>query len=821
MNSKNINKINKYKYVDNNESIEDITNPQIENETNDNVDQNNNANNNINDKNDNQISHNDNTLLNKLNILNKGKLNIEKDQFQDIANIESEKISIGNEIPNSESFHNQNNDQLIKSSISIKSILSDKSPRGSLLRIPKILKSSTIYPESQANFVENASLQEEAKESSILDSTAMEENEMQLPKNLLDENITIFVLPKKSEADNLKRDSVLYSDDIITPNFEDENLSQHLESTDNFEPNLGFESKSPRFPVSVPLSDTPLTQESTLSPDSISSSKPFITSTESEKNQDEDSQISSVTPSTPAPDVEETNKSSKDQNPPSSNDSKPSTVSNVKETESKEKKSTLKSILTKLLNIILFPFRYILFSYYITPGSLTRSIIDLIACIILLYNLFTVSYRASFEYDSHISFKIIDIFFDCIYTLIMISNLFEAHNRLHNHKIIKNRRYAALKYVKFRFWLDIVTFFPYDWILLKPKWRLNRLIGLFQFVSYYSRLEVKFANSFPGSIKIIKLAILLVIMLHLGSCLIYSSMNIEANGRRFGSFVLLEVAESVAQIRTLLTIKTPFIGYSSDNFKHYITSFYIVTSLTVGSQNALPQDMIQVLVCILMVVFGAGFIATIISTATAVVSDLNKTESQFQDKISTLKDYMRFRKVSKNIRKDVIKYYNNLYRSGSLVDRREVIGDLLDANIERQIAKSLHIDLVEKVPLFKAVNNEFFIDDICLELEYIFLLKGYYIIRKGEVGKEMYFIKNGVVEVVGDNGEVFAQLKEGSFFGQVALTSSDSIRTANIRAAENCELFSLTKQAFDNVCSIYPDALRIIQENSQQQMAKK
>eukprot|EP00817_Percolomonadidae_sp_ATCC50343_P007980 CAMPEP_0117433750 /NCGR_PEP_ID=MMETSP0758-20121206/13043_1 /TAXON_ID=63605 /ORGANISM="Percolomonas cosmopolitus, Strain AE-1 (ATCC 50343)" /LENGTH=408 /DNA_ID=CAMNT_0005224589 /DNA_START=247 /DNA_END=1470 /DNA_ORIENTATION=- len=113
--------------------------------------------------------------------------------------------------------------------------------------------------------------------------------------------------------------------------------------------------------------------------------------------------------------------------------------------------------------------------------------------------------------------------------------------------------------------------------------------------------------------------------------------------------------------------------------------------------------------------------------------------------------------------------------------------------------------------------NELFIDDLCQKLTYTLLLEGYYIIQQGEIGKEMYFIKSGTVEVVDETGEiVYATLTEGQFFGAVALTSKDSRRTASIRGATRCELFCLTQDDFDHILHKYPGILTAITEISEQ-----
>ena len=47
---------------------------------------------------------------------------------------------------------------------------------------------------------------------------------------------------------------------------------------------------------------------------------------------------------------------------------------------------------------------------------------------------------------------------------------------------------------------------------------------------------------------------------------------------------------------------------------------------------------------------------------------------------------------------------------------------------------------------------------------------GDYVCRKGDVGKEMYIIKRGKLDVVADDGKtVFVTLADGAVFGEVGL----------------------------------------------------
>ena len=78
--------------------------------------------------------------------------------------------------------------------------------------------------------------------------------------------------------------------------------------------------------------------------------------------------------------------------------------------------------------------------------------------------------------------------------------------------------------------------------------------------------------------------------------------------------------------------------------------------------------------------------------------------------------------------------------------------------------------------------------------------KGHVIVREGELGISFYVVAQGKVEVVKGLGSerevVVAAHGPGGFFGEMALFDNQ-IRSASVRAAEDCECLVLTKWDFN------------------------
>jgi glucose-6-phosphate 1-dehydrogenase len=106
-------------------------------------------------------------------------------------------------------------------------------------------------------------------------------------------------------------------------------------------------------------------------------------------------------------------------------------------------------------------------------------------------------------------------------------------------------------------------------------------------------------------------------------------------------------------------------------------------------------------------------------------------------------------------------------------------------------------EVLKKVPIFSS-GDPLFLSQVSLALRARQAAAGEQIIRKGDIGREMYLLARGQVEVLDDAGKVVKTLKDGDVFGEIAVLLSTP-RTATVRAATGCDLFVLDKSDFRRI----------------------
>ncbi|KAH8058068.1 cyclic nucleotide-gated ion channel [Aureococcus anophagefferens] len=130
----------------------------------------------------------------------------------------------------------------------------------------------------------------------------------------------------------------------------------------------------------------------------------------------------------------------------------------------------------------------------------------------------------------------------------------------------------------------------------------------------------------------------------------------------------------------------------------------------------------------------------------------------------------------------------------------------LSPHLRQEIVMHFHGRELRNTALFAGCSNGC-VAAAALKLNSIVVRSFDYIIRQGEVGRELFLLSRGKA-AVSSNDVVVALVEEGNFFGETALVSKTSpYRTVDVVALVWCELQMLSRDDFRELCHDYPAVL--------------
>lgn len=132
--------------------------------------------------------------------------------------------------------------------------------------------------------------------------------------------------------------------------------------------------------------------------------------------------------------------------------------------------------------------------------------------------------------------------------------------------------------------------------------------------------------------------------------------------------------------------------------------------------------------------------------------------------------------------------------------------ETLSPQLREEIVLHFHGSSLKNTALFAGCSKGC-MASAAMRLKTIVVRKFDYIIRHGELGRELYLLSKGRAAVVVNN-TVVACIERGNFFGETALVSkTNPYRTVDIVAIDWCELQQLDSDDFRELCTGYPDVL--------------
>ncbi|MFO0745514.1 MAG: glucose-6-phosphate dehydrogenase [Myxococcota bacterium] len=127
-------------------------------------------------------------------------------------------------------------------------------------------------------------------------------------------------------------------------------------------------------------------------------------------------------------------------------------------------------------------------------------------------------------------------------------------------------------------------------------------------------------------------------------------------------------------------------------------------------------------------------------------------------------------------------------------------------------------EVLDRVPLFHGADPVL-LSQVSTMLKPRAASAGAVIVGIGEPGSEMFLISRGEVEVLDAAGDVLAVLRDGDYFGEIAVLLALP-RTATVRARTHCDLFVLERSAFAQILRDHDPFARAIEAAARERYGK-
>jgi len=433
--------------------------------------------------------------------------------------------------------------------------------------------------------------------------------------------------------------------------------------------------------------------------------------------------------------------------------------------------------------------------------SKTRLLWDSIILALIAVSCVLVPYQFAFNQESALSgFQIIYLI-DLFFIADIFLNCFTTFRR--QGVEVTDGPSCTRHYSRGMMTVDVLGSLPLDllaWVLIGNgqvlggsivlALRLLRLLRIVRLFVILRRWEA-FSWSNPGALRVAKFLISILILMHWLACIWF-----------YAAFAAGFPPDS-------WTARAGIVN--SSVIEQYIRSLYwtITTMTTVGYGDITPARSVEYVLSAIIMLMGASLYAFIIGSVASLLSSIQAAKNSHWERIDSVTEFLRQRHVPAEIDAKVRNYYEYIWERYRGLDKNEMLNDLPRLEILLHLASNM----LETVPLFKhcspALRNA-----LLTALESKTYTPGSYIANEGELGKSIFFIVEGSVEIISvEQNKSWGTLGEGDYFGYMSLALSEH-RTATIKAIGFCDLLILNKEDFNRIKSEFPEFNEVLKRVS-------
>eukprot|EP00388_Colpodella_angusta_P037628 GDKK01042097.1.p1 GENE.GDKK01042097.1~~GDKK01042097.1.p1 ORF type:complete len:620 (+),score=70.35 GDKK01042097.1:161-1861(+) len=317
-------------------------------------------------------------------------------------------------------------------------------------------------------------------------------------------------------------------------------------------------------------------------------------------------------------------------------------------------------------------------------------------------------------------------------------------------------------------------------------YRLNKLLSIYHLDERYKLMTVHFN---PAVSRAANALMMFFVFCHILCC------------------VLVGVTRNLGDASTIDLLSVTGILTNEDI--RYVVPFYwsILTLSGQLSGASIPVEDTHLFVLQVAVLFGLPLYTVVLGTVgnAATVED---SYTRYLDKVDTLRSFFEYTRLSKEFEDDILDYYKHLYTTTNTLDITENPLDDLPTELSIPLVIAMGSDMLKSVPIFKSASTNLeFVHELTIKLVPRVIEPLAVVMRKGEIGAEMYFITFGNFNIVIDTGKIVFTLNKGNFFGEIALLHSGKRTATIVNSHRFGNVLMLVKDQFQEVARFFPDCL--------------
>lgn len=444
--------------------------------------------------------------------------------------------------------------------------------------------------------------------------------------------------------------------------------------------------------------------------------------------------------------------------------------------------------------------------YLFQPESNFIKVWSFVILLLLIYTASVVPYRLCFIDETSYSWFVYETIVDCLFCC----DIFVTFNTTYQDgemKIIAVRKNISINYIKSWFFIDFIACIPFQ-LLISNSQSYNKLIRIARIPRLYKILRflkllkftrtirsIEFFNKLfellnvtDGIIRMGKFFIMFLLVIHVNGCIWYFIARIDDTNN-----------------------ETWLIRYNTDSMSNgdlYLMSIYFVmqTIATIGFGDIVPLTIIERIYALLLMIIGVGFYSYIVGNLSNIVKTLDNDFVRIKIMLTALNEFAKATKLPLQLKDKIKRYIETSSVVNTISFPRDSLIKELPGALKKELRIQMHNKIVEKI-LFFQDKDEQFIARFVGKMKSMEFQAGEYVYMFGDYSEEIYFICKGRVIMKSDNGVVFKNYMQGSYFGELETLNNIKRKCSTQAISSKAVLMIIAKRDFLAIMKDYPDVL--------------